>query len=70
MHTEFSMVPGAEEEPTDILAIIVRSFYLENILLDKFLNFVLEVTKPKNTTSLENLLGIVPEKYGECDYAL
>lgn len=46
MHTELSMVPGAEEEPTDILAVIVRSFHLESILLDKFFNFVLEVTKP------------------------
>lgn len=48
------MILGAEEEPTDILA-VVRSFYLESILLEKFPNFVLEVTKPLNTTDFENL---------------
>lgn len=62
------MMPGAEKEPPDILAVTVRSFYLESILLETFPNIVLEVTKPVNTTNLENLLGLVPVKYKECDY--
>lgn len=61
-------MPRAEEEPTNILAVIGRSFYLESILLEKFPHIVLEVKK--NPRIPQNLLGIVPEKYGECDYAL
>lgn len=64
------MLPGKEEEPTAILTSIVRSFYLASILLEKLSSFILEVTNPLRTSNLENLLGIVPEKYGECDYGL
>ena len=64
------MMLGMEEEPTAILTTIVRSFYLQRILLEKLPSFVLVVTKPLHTLNLENLLGIVPEKYGERDYGL
>lgn len=64
------MLPSAEEEPTDILTVTVRSFCLESILLKKYSSFILEVTKPLHTTNLENLLGVFPEKHRECNYAL
>lgn len=64
------MMPSIEEGPTDILATNVRSFYLQSIFLEKLSGFILAVTKPLHTSNLENLLDIVPEKYGERDYGL
>ena len=68
-HKELSKKSGAEEEPTDILAITMGSFYLWCILQEKCPIF-LEVTKCLHTMDLEYLFGFVPENYEEGHYTL